>query len=57
MGYAEIIREDGTVEFYGDVPVLICQMCNEIPHQDESVRIRSISPIQWQCEKCHAVNG
>jgi hypothetical protein len=57
MGYGQIIREDGTVEFYGDVPLLICQMCNEIPNQDDGVWTVSLSPLQWQCEKCHAVNG
>ena len=57
MGYAEIIREDGSIEFYGDKPTLICQMCNEIPHQDDGVWTISLSPLQWQCEKCHAVNG
>ena len=57
MGYAEIIREDGTVEFYGDAPILICQMCNEMPNQDDGVWTVSLSPLQWQCEKCHTVNG
>jgi hypothetical protein len=57
MGYVEITRPDGTKTLLGDVPVLICQMCNEMPQFDDSVRIMSISPIQWQCEKCHAVNG
>jgi hypothetical protein len=57
MGYVEITRPDGTKTLLGEVPVLICQMCNEMPHFDETVRIVSIAPIQWQCEKCHAVNG
>jgi hypothetical protein len=57
MGYVEITRPDGTKTLLGEVPVLICQMCNEMPHFDDSVRIVSIQPIQWQCEKCHAVNG
>ena len=57
MGYVEVTRSDGTVEFYGDVPLLICQMCNEIPSQDDGVWTVSLSPLQWQCEKCHAVNG
>ena len=57
MGYVEITRPDGTKTLLGDVPMLICQMCNEMPHLDDSVRIHSISPLQWQCEKCHAVNG
>jgi hypothetical protein len=57
MGYGQIIREDGTIEFYGDAPILICQMCNEIPSQDDGVWTVSLSPLQWQCEKCHAVNG
>ena len=57
MGYAEIVRPDGTVEFYGDVPLLVCQLCNEIPNQDDGVWTVSLSPLQWQCEKCHTVNG
>ena len=57
MGYVEITRPDGTKTLLGEVPVMICQMCNEMPHFDETVRIVSIAPIQWQCEKCHAVNG
>jgi hypothetical protein len=57
MGYVEITRPDGTKTLLGEVPVLICQMCNEMPHFDDNVRIMSISPIQWQCQKCHAVNG
>lgn len=57
MGYAEIVRPDGTVEFYGDVPMLVCQMCNWIPNQDDGVLTVSLSPLQWQCEKCHTVNG
>ena len=57
MGYIEITRPDGTKTLLGEVPVLICQMCNEMPHFDDSVRVQSISPLQWQCEKCHAVNG
>jgi hypothetical protein len=57
MGYVEITRPDGTTTLLGDVPMLICQMCNEIPHLDDTVLVRSIAPIQWQCEKCHAVNG
>ena len=36
MGYAEIVRPDGTIEFYGDVPLLICQLCNEMPNQDRT---------------------
>ena len=57
MGYVEIIRPDGTTTLLGDVPMLICQLCNEVPDQDDTVRIRSVSPLQWQCEKCHTVNG
>ena len=57
MGYAEIVRPDGTIEFYGDVPMLVCQMCNNIPNQDDGVWTVSLSPLQWQCEKCHTVNG
>jgi len=57
MGYVEITRPDGTKTLLGEVPVLICQMCNEMPHFDDSVRIVSIQPIQWQCQKCRAVNG
>jgi len=57
MGYVEIIRPDGTKTLLGDVPMLICQMCNEIPHLDDRVMVQSIAPIQWQCEKCRAVNG
>jgi hypothetical protein len=57
MGYVEVTRPDGTKTLLGEVPVLICQMCNEMPHLDDNVRIVSIVPIQWQCEKCHAVNG
>jgi len=57
MGYVEIIRPDGTTTLLGDVPMLICQMCNEIPHLDDRVMVQSIAPIQWQCEKCRAVNG
>ena len=57
MGYVEVTRPDGTIEFYGDVPMLVCQMCNNIPDQDEGVWTVSVSPLQWQCEKCHTVNG
>jgi hypothetical protein len=57
MGYVSVTRPDGTVEFYGDVPLLICQLCNEIPNQDDGVWTVSLSPLQWQCEKCHTVNG
>ena len=57
MGYVEITRPDGTKTLLGEVPVLLCQMCNEMPQFDDSVRVQSISPLQWQCEKCHAVNG
>ena len=57
MGYVSVTRPDGTVEFYGDVPLLICQLCNEIPNQDDGVCTVSLSPLQWQCEKCHTVNG
>jgi hypothetical protein len=57
MGYVEITRPDGTKTLLGDVPMLICQMCNEMPHLDDTVLVQSIAPIQWQCGKCHAVNG
>lgn len=57
MGYGEIIRPDGTTTLLGDVPTLICQLCNEIPNQDDGVWTVSLSPLQWQCEKCHTVNG
>ena len=57
MGYVEIIRPDGTKTLLGDAPVVICQMCNEILDIDSTVMVQSISPIRWQCEKCHAVNG
>jgi hypothetical protein len=57
MGYVEVTRPDGTIEFYGDVPLLVCQMCNWIPNQDDGVWTVSLAPLQWQCEKCHTVNG
>tara|TARA_R110000803_G_scaffold75746_1_gene140112 strand:- start:1531 stop:1704 length:174 start_codon:yes stop_codon:yes gene_type:complete len=57
MGYVEIIRPDGTITLLGDVPMLICQLCNEMPSQDDGVLTVSLTPLQWQCEKCHTVNG
>jgi hypothetical protein len=66
MGYVEVYmeNEDKWVDI-NDVPYIEtvnCQLCNE-PTQASDIMAKilikdgQVSVGQWQCRKCHAVNG
>jgi hypothetical protein len=67
MGYIEIHNADGLGGWvnFDDIPfieIVNCQLCNEPTEARDIVAniiIKDAQPLvgQWQCRKCHAVNG
>ena len=66
MGYVEVFNEnEGEWVDVNDIPFIQtvnCQLCNE-PTQARDIiahiviKDEQVSVGQWQCRKCHAVNG
>jgi hypothetical protein len=67
MGYIEIHNQDGLggwtdLEDIPFIETVNCQLCNE-PTQASDIMAKilikdgQVSVGQWQCRKCHAVNG
>jgi hypothetical protein len=67
MGYVEIHNQDGLggwtdLEDIPFIETVNCQLCNE-PTQASDIMAKilikdgQVSVGQWQCRKCHAVNG
>ena len=66
MGYVEVFNENqGEWVDINDIPLIQtvnCQLCNE-PTQARDIiahiviKDEQVSVGQWQCRKCHAVNG
>jgi len=67
MGYFEVYNQDGLGSWTDleDIPFIEtvnCQLCNE-PTQASDIMAKilikdgQVSVGQWQCRKCHAVNG
>jgi hypothetical protein len=67
MGYIEVHNQDGLggwtdLEDIPFIETVNCQLCNE-PTQASDIMAKilikdgQVSVGQWQCRKCHAVNG
>jgi hypothetical protein len=66
MGYVEVFNENqGEWTDLNDIPLIQtvnCQLCNEPTEARDIVahiviKDEQVSVGQWQCRKCHAVNG
>ena len=66
MGYVEVFNENqGEWVDINDIPLIQtvnCQLCNEPTEARDIVahiviKDEQVSVGQWQCRKCHAVNG
>jgi MinD superfamily P-loop ATPase len=67
MGYIEIHNQDGLggwtdLDDIAFIETVNCQLCNEPTEARDIMAIITIkdgqpSVGQWQCRKCHAVNG
>ena len=66
MGYVEVFNEnEGEWVDINDIPLIQtvnCQLCNEPTEARDIIahiviKDEQVSVGQWQCRKCHAVNG